>query len=376
MPMIARNPNPALTSGVRRRYHCAMPPHPSRRPDASPPRRPGASPPRRPGEGRGPFVTLLARSACLLLLATHLGHATTLPLPEHPDDNLVGALRTVTVKGKDTLLDIARRNGLGYTEIVSANPTLDPWVPGVGSHVLLPTRFILPEGERRGIVVNLAQMRLFYFPEPRNGETPVVITHPIGVGVEYGATPLGETRIVRKAADPTWYPPKGVRERRAADGVILPEKVPPGPSNPLGTHALYLGFAEYLIHGTNRPWGIGMRVSSGCIRMYPESIIALFPRVPVGSPVRIVDRPWAVGSERGIPYVQVFSRPRLEAGVDWPDSLLDHTPLVRALSERVARGGVDWDRVMKATEDRLGVPLPVSPKSPSLEMLIERVEPR
>ena len=117
-------------------------------------------------------------------------------------------------------------------------------------------------------------------------------------------------------------------------------------------------------------------VSSGCIRLYPEGIAALFPRVPVGTPVRIVDRPWAVGSERGVPYVQVFSRPRMEAGVEWPESLLEHTPLVRALTERVARGGVDWDRVIKATEDRLGVPLPVSPKSPSLEMLIERTEPR
>ncbi len=325
--------------------------------------------------GRGPLLLRLAHVVGLLLLTT-LAHGVTLPLPEHPDDDLVGSLRTVIVRGKDTLLDIARRNGLGYTEIVSANPTLDPWVPGVGSRVLLPTRFILPEGQRKGIVINLAQMRLFYFPDVRQDEKPVVITHPIGIGVEYGATPLGETKIVRKAADPTWYPPRGVRERRAAAGVILPEKVPPGPANPLGTHALYLGFAEYLIHGTNRPWGIGMRVSSGCIRLYPEGIAALFPRVPVGTPVRIVDRPWAVGSERGVPYVQVFSRPRMEAGVEWPESLLEHTPLVRALTERVARGGVDWDRVIKATEDRLGVPLPVSPKSPSLEMLIERTEPR
>jgi len=308
----------------------------------------------------------------VLLLATHLGHATTLPLPEHPDDNLVGALRTVTVKGKDTLLDIARRNGLGYTEIVSANPTLDPWVPGEGGRVLLPTRFILPPGERSGLVINLAQMRLFYFPTPGKGEKPVVITHPIGIGVEYGSTPLGETKIVRKAANPTWYPPKGVRERRAAAGVILPPSVPPGPDNPLGTHALYLGFAEYLVHGTNRPWGIGMRVSSGCIRMYPEGIAALFPRVPVGTPVRIVDQPWAVGIEKGVPYVQVFARPRMEAGVEWPESLLEHTPLVRALAGRAPRGAIDWDRVMKATEERLGVPLPVAPRSPSLEMLVEQ----
>ena len=326
--------------------------------------------------GPGPRLLRLAHVLGLLLLTTQLAYGVTLPLPERPDDDLVGSLRTVTVRGKDTLLDIARRNGLGYSEIVSANPTLDLWVPGVGSRVLLPTRFILPEGERRGIVINLAQMRLFYFPDAGQDEKPLVITHPIGIGVEYGATPLGETKIVRKAADPTWYPPKGVRERRAAAGVILPEKVPPGPANPLGTHALYLGFAEYLIHGTNRPWGIGMRVSSGCIRLYPEGIAALFPRVPVGTPVRIVDRPWAVGRERGVPYVQVFARPRLEAGVEWPDHLLDHTPLVRALTERVARGGVDWDRVMKATQDRLGVPLPVSPKAPSLEMLIERTDQR
>jgi len=310
--------------------------------------------------------------AALCLLPCSLGHATTLTLPERPDDDLVGALRTTTVVGKQTLLDIARRHGLGYTEIVAANPRLDPWVPGEGARVLLPTRFILPAGERKGLVINLAQMRLFYFPPARAGQAPVVVTHPLGIGAEYGATPLGATTIVRKAANPTWYPPKGVRERRAAAGVILPRSVPPGPDNPLGTHALYLGFAEYLVHGTNRPWGIGMRVSSGCIRMYPEGISALFPMVPVGTPVRIVDVPFAMGRERGVPYVQVFPRPRLEEGVDWPEGLLDHTPLVRTLSARAPRGAVDWDRVMKATQERLGVPLPVSPKSPSLEMLIER----
>jgi len=312
--------------------------------------------------------------AALCLLAFTFGHAATLTLPDSPDDDLVGALRTTTVTGTETLLDIARRHGLGYTEIVAANPMLDPWVPGEGARVLLPTRFILPAGERKGLVINLAQMRLFHFPPARAGEAAVVVTHPVGIGAEYGATPLGTTTIVRKAANPTWHPPKGVRERRATAGVILPLSVPPGPDNPLGTHALYLGFAEYLVHGTNRPWGIGMRVSSGCIRMYPESIAALFPMVPVGTPVRIVDAPFAVGRARGVPYVQVFPRPRLEDGVDWPEGLLDHTPLVRALAERAPRGAVDWDRVMKATQERLGVALPVSPRSPSLEMLIERAE--
>lgn len=332
---------------------------------------------RRAGERWRPAVhRLLWRCIGLLVLTAGVARAVTLPLPEDPGDDLVGGLRTVTVKGSETLLDIARRNGLGYTEIVSANPVLDPWVPGEGSRVLLPTRFILPEGERKGVVINLAQMRLFYFPAPRADEKAVVITHPIGIGTDYGSTPLGDTKIVRKAANPTWYPPKGVRERRAAAGVVLPVKVPPGPDNPLGTHALYLEFAEYLVHGTNRPWGIGMRVSSGCIRMYPEGIAALFPLVPLGTPVRIVDRPWAAGRSSGTPYVQVFARPRMEEGVDWPEALLDHTPLVRALSQLAPRGAVDWDRVMEATEDRLGVPIPVVPKAPSPEMLIERADSR
>lgn len=308
---------------------------------------------------------------CLLLHGAG-AHGTTLPLPDDPDDELVGALRVTTVSGRDTLLDIARRHGLGYTEITAANPTLDPWVPGEGARVLLPTRFILPAGARSGVVINLAQMRLFYFPVPRAGEKPAVITHPIGIGAEYGSTPLGSTQIVRKAANPTWYPPKSVRARRAAAGVILPPSVPPGPDNPLGSHALYLGFPEYLIHGTNRPWGIGMRVSSGCLRMFPESIAALFPLVPVGTPVRIVDQPFVVGRARGTPYVQVFPRPRLEEGVDWPEQLLDHTPLVRTLMQRMPRGTVDWDRVMQTTQQRLGVPVPVSTRAPSLEMLIER----
>ncbi|HZR03971.1 MAG TPA: L,D-transpeptidase family protein [Burkholderiales bacterium] len=312
----------------------------------------------------------LTTALCLLL---HLltGHAATLVLPDEPNDDVVGELRVTRVTGEDTLLDIARRHDLGYTEITAANAKVDPWVPGQGKVVLLPTRFILPAGERSGLVINLAQMRLFYFPPPQRGEKPVVITHPIGVGVEYGSTPLGSTTIVDRAVDPTWVPPESVRSRWAAEGIDLPTSVPPGPGNPLGTHALYLGFAGYLIHGTDRPWGIGMRVSSGCIRMYPEDIAALFALVPVGTPVRIVDQPFAVGRLHGSAFVQVFPRPHDEEGGDALD-IVDHTPLIRALTRRIPRGEVDWDRVMQVAQQRLGVPLPVGPRAPSLEVLLER----
>jgi L,D-transpeptidase ErfK/SrfK len=209
--------------------------------------------------------------------------------------DVVGAVATVTAREEDTLIDIARRNGLGYHDIVRANPDVNVWVPGEGTEVVLPTRFVLPPGPRRGIVLNLAEYRLYYYPEPVEGEPAYVMTYPISIGRMDWETPLGSTSVVSKVTDPSWYPPKSVRDEHEADGRPLPRVVPPGPDNPLGKYAMRLGLPGYLIHSTNRPAGVGMRVTHGCIRMFPEDIEYLFPNVDVNTPVRIINTPVKIG---------------------------------------------------------------------------------
>ena len=297
----------------------------------------------------------LACGAALTLRAT----AADYPLPA-PGDDLIGELRVTLARADETLLDIARRHDLGFNEIAAANPGIDPWLPGADARVVLPMQFVLPPGARTGIVINLAQMRLFYF---RDG-SPRVITHPLGVAAELGATPLGSTSVVRKAVDPAWRPPQSIRAARAAAGEILPQVVPPGPNNPLGRHALYLGFAGYLVHGTNRPWGIGMRVSGGCIRLYPEDIESLYPEVPVGTRVRIVDEPFAVGLRNRAAYVQVFPQPDRDA------SGRTYTPLVEALLRVAPNTTLDWDRVLRAAKEQRALPVPVGKSAPTLEQVI------
>lgn len=209
--------------------------------------------------------------------------------------DVVGAVATVTAREEDTLIDIARRNGLGYHDIVHANPGVNAWVPGEGTEVVLPTRFVLPPGPRRGIVLNLAEYRLYYYPEPVDGEPAYVMTYPISIGRMDWETPLGLTRVVSKVKDPSWYPPQSVRDEHEADGRPLPRVVPPGPDNPLGKYAMRLGLPGYLIHSTNRPAGVGMRVTHGCIRMFPEDIEYLFSTVSVNTPVRIINAPVKIG---------------------------------------------------------------------------------
>ncbi len=223
------------------------------------------------------------------LICTDLS-AATFPLPPANVD-IVGELYVMKTRHEDTLAQVAREFNLGHEEIANANPKIDRWVPGEGTEVLLPTRFILPDAPREGVVVNLPEMRLYYYPKPKKGETPVVITHPVSVGRMDWATPLGQTKVVRKQKDPAWYPPESIRAEHEANGDPLPKMVPPGPENPLGQFALRLGIPGYLIHGTNRPYGIGMRVTHGCIRMYPEDIESIFSEIPVGTPVRFVNQP-------------------------------------------------------------------------------------
>ena len=228
----------------------------------------------------------------LLIAATIRAEIYELP----PDGyDVIGALATITAREEDTLVDIARRHGLGYHDIVRANRGVNVWVPGEGTEVVLPTRFVLPPGPRQGIVLNLPEYRLYYYPESADGEPAYVMTYPISIGRMDWDTPLGATSVISKVRNPSWYTPQSVRDEHAADGRPLPRIVPPGPQNPLGKFAMRLGLPGYLIHGTNRPAGVGMRVTHGCIRMFPEDIEFFFPNVDVNTQVRIINAPVKLG---------------------------------------------------------------------------------
>ena len=275
-------------------------------------------------------------------------------------DNVVGFVTTAVAEHEDTLLDIGRRHGVGYEEIISANPGVDPWLPGDGTEILIPTRFVLPDGPREGIVINLPEHRLYYYPPSRRDEPSFVITYPISTGKMDWKTPLGVTRIVSKQERPNWYPPASVLEEHEARGDPLPKVVPPGPDNPLGEHAMRLGIpgGAYLIHGTNRPAGVGMQVTHGCIRLFPEDIAELFSLVPVNTKVVLIDQPSKVGWYRGTLYVE--RHPLLEgAGEAGPDDL----GMLKQMAARSAEGRpveISWERIERAFGLATGVPVPVS----------------
>jgi L,D-transpeptidase ErfK/SrfK len=289
--------------------------------------------------------------------------AVTLPLaawaatyPIQGNDTVFGETQYVVATHEDTFLDIGRRHGVGYEEIVTANPGVDAWVPGEGRRVLIPSRYILPDAPREGIIVSLAEHRLYYFPPAKAGEVPVVVTYPISVGKMDWKTPLGLTRVVDKRVRPTWYPPESVRKEHAADGRPLPRAVPPGPDNPLGDYAMRLGIpgGAYLIHGTNRPAGVGMQVTHGCIRMYPEDIEQFFKIVPVNTPVRIIHQPYKMGWQGDQLFMEVHTP--LEGQQDQDlHSLTNITRmLVAATQDRTV--AIDWAKAEAAFLRPTGVP--------------------
>lgn len=224
--------------------------------------------------------------------------------PAH--DDVIGEVQVVRAREEDTLSDIARRFNVGYEEIVAANPDVDPWLPKEGTNVVIPTQWILPDVPRNGIVINLAAMRLFYFPKAARGEPQRVITHPVGIGRVEWNTPQGRTRVIAKTEAPSWVPTVAIRREHAANGDPLPAKVPPGPDNPMGSHVLRLGWPEYAIHGTNKPASIGLRGTHGCLRMYPEDIASIFQIVPVGTPVTVLNEPNLAGLRDDTLYLQSY----------------------------------------------------------------------
>lgn len=279
------------------------------------------------------------------------------------DSAVIGQLLAFKVRNGDTLPDIARHYGLGHEEIAAANPELDIWAPAAGQRALLPLRFVLPEAARKGIVVNLAAMRLFSFTG-KDGNT--VVTYPVGIGKEGRSTPLGDMRVARKAVKPTWHVPDSIRRDHALKGDPLPASVPPGPDNPLGEYAMYLDKPRYLIHGTDKPYSIGIRASNGCLRLYPENIDRLFKATPVNTPVRIVNQPYLAGWHQGQLYVEAHP----------PHEELNSAALKNALRaklkeiERKQGKNVDWAKVESTLQEARGVPVPVLQGAPGIEQLV------
>ena len=263
--------------------------------------------------------TMLRKTLIALAVATPgLGAAAEYRLADQQE--VLGDVTVIAARYEDTFVSLARTHNVGFEALRRANPDVDEWLPGEGTQVIIPNRYVLPRAPHRGIVVNVAELRLYYFPDAGGGR---VITHPISIGRMDWATPLGTTTIVGKVANPSWYPPESIRAEHLERNDPLPRIVPPGPDNPLGAHALRLGLPGYLIHGTNKPSGVGMRVTHGCIRMFPEDIEALYKMVPAGTPVHLVNQPYKLGwGEAGL-YLEAHPPLVALSGLTDPENLTD-----------------------------------------------------
>ena len=288
-----------------------------------------------------------------------------------PEQKVVGEVREYVVQPGEGLNDIARKFSLGYTALAAANPGVDQFAPGAGRRLIIPSLYVLPEAPRQGVVINLAQYRLFYFPPGGHR----VETFPVGLGQLGKTTPLGGTRVTRKEANPTWYPPPSIRAERPE----RPAVIRPGPDNPLGHYALHLGWPRYLIHGTNKPDGVGRNVSHGCVRMYPEDIERLFGQLSVGASVRTVNQPATAGWAGNRLYLQVYPSKTQTEEIDTA-RLVSLEPargarnVVRAAAGRYA-DGVDWRAVDKAARERTGAPVLVADRSAAAPRFNEAQKP-
>lgn len=278
--------------------------------------------------------------------------ATELPLT----GDLIGENQTYVTRKEDTLVALARLYDVGFVELRAVNPTVDPWLPGAGLQLTLPLAHLLPDGVRKGILVNIGDLRLYYFkPGART-----VTTFPIGTPRLQRVIPIGVTRIVKKRRHPVWIPPESIRAERPD----LPRMVPAGPDNPLGDLALNLGWLHYVIHGTNKPAGVGRRVSSGCIRLYPEDIRRLFSDVTVGERVQVVDQPVKVGWSDGALYLEAhptkLQTDQIEAEGHFKIAKMpDVRSYIRGKAGAHAKD-INWRRVEHALLERRGVPVRIT----------------
>ena len=297
-------------------------------------------------------------------------------------DEVFGEVEVIEARFEDTFIALARTYNVGYEELRQANPGVDEWLPGDGTKITIPSRYVLPRAPQRGIVVNVAELRMYYFPRSPGplpeGVAPGsrrVITHPISIGRMDWSTPLGVTTITGKVANPSWYPPQSIRDEHAARNDTLPRVVPPGPDNPLGQHAMRLGLPGYLIHGTNKPSGVGMRVTHGCVRMFPEDIEALYKTVPTGTAVNIVNQPVKIGwTADGTLYLEAHPA-LMESNVDGesvaavtaepPVETIQESPLTSLMRAYVAateerRVELDWNVAERVAQFGNGIPEAIS----------------
>ena len=305
----------------------------------------------------------------LLFTVSNSDASGAFPLDD-PGQIIIGANRAHTIKGKESLVELAMEYDVGYNEIVAANRDVDPWVPDKGTKIILPTSWLLPErndsvtgvssGEINGhnlsamlipdinksrIIINLAELRLYYFFSI--GKSHYVRTFPLGIGRQGWDTPAGIYKITAKVKDPVWKVPDSIKEEQPE----LPAFVDQGPENPLGAYWLQLSDG-YGIHGTNRPYGIGRRVSHGCIRLYPEDIEALFRLVKTGTEVRIINEPVKIGTYNRKVYVEIHRSEENEA------------ELISLLSEKLDRKhmleNIDKDSIIRAVKNSTGLPVLIS----------------
>ena len=283
--------------------------------------------------------------------------------------DIFGKVERIRTRYEDTLIEIARRYSLGYEELVRVNKGVDPWLPGEGTQVVIPGQRLLPPADREGIVVNLPEHRMYFFRQPKKGEPATVMTFPVSVGKMDWQTPIGVTKVVSKQKDPPWYPPESVRKEHEARGDPLPLVVPPGPDNPLGGHALRLNIpgGAYLIHGTNNPDAVGMAVTHGCLRMYPEDVAVLFEAVKVGTRVSLINEPLKMTRVDGEVWIEVH--PPVDAqGQSVSVKLEDFEKRLDSLLGE-SEVAINWDIAIQALREASGIPVMIG-----LELAPEKEE--
>jgi L,D-transpeptidase ErfK/SrfK len=308
------------------------------------------------------FVAILSLNGCAAMKVAHEEEQLVqVHLEENVErnefsvargDDVIGRLSFIRLEKGDTLPDIARHFSLGLNGVCATNPEVDIWAPEAGKRIMLPLSFILPDAPRKGIVINLAAMRLFQFKG--NSEPLAVLTYPVGVGTEERPSPRGLMRVERKVSRPTWHVPASIARDHLKKGDPLPAAVLPGPQNPLGEYALYLSAPSYLIHGTNKPASIGLRATNGCMRLYPENVKKLYENTPAKTPVNIVNQPYLIGVSNGVVYMEVHaSTEELDAAE------LDKIYKKLRTVEKESGRTLDWSKVKKVLAEARGIPVPI-----------------
>ena len=267
----------------------------------------------------------------------------------NPNSDLVGEVQSYVVEKNETFGEIGRRFDIGMYEMIEANPTINPWIPELGAVLTIPSQFVLPPGKREGIVLNQAELRLYYYDSKHQS----VYTYPVGIGLKKWPTPIGKTKIIVKTKDPTWTPTPSIRAEHALAGEILPPNVPPGKDNPLGDYALRLGFPNILMHGTNQPGGIGLRGSHGCLRFMPQDVKELFSLVKVGTPVEIIHAPFKVGLKEGELYIEAHQALN-EERFNGSDNI---NLLIKKIEQKNKAGlNLDWKKAGQIAKRCSGMP--------------------